>query len=139
MIVLDTNVVSAVIRRAPEASVVAWLDRQAEADIWITTITVFEARAGLLRIPEGRRRAELEAAFLRLIHEDLDGRILTFDAASAEQAAQLAADRHRRGSNIDFRDTAIAGIAIDRGATLATRNRRDFADLPVPVVDPWTA
>lgn len=138
MIILDTNVLSALMRTAPDAPVVTWLDRQPAESVWITSITVFEARLGLALLPQSRRRA-LEAAFTRLLEDDLESRVLDFDAAAATSAASLAADRQRAGRPADMRDTQIAGIALARHATLATRNVRHFADLKVPVVDPWTA
>ena len=139
MIILDTNVLSALMRTGSDAHVVAWLDRQPAESVWITSITVFEARFGLAVLPQGRRRRALEAAFAQLLEDDLENRVLDFDAAAATSAASLAADRQRAGHPIDMRDTQIAGIALARHATLATRNVRHFADLKVPVVDPWTA
>lgn len=139
MIILDTNVLSALMRTEPEAPVVAWLDRQPAESVWITSITVFEAHLGLALLPPGRRRRALEAAFSRLLEDDLENRVLDFDAAAAVSAASLAADRQKGGRSADMRDTQIAGIAVARHATLATRNIRHFADLKIPVVDPWTA
>ena len=139
MIVLDTNVLSALMRKSPEAAVVAWLDRQPAESVWITSITLFEARLGLALLPSGRRRQTLEAAFGRLLVEDLENRVLDFDSASAIEAALLAAARQRNGRPVDMRDTQIAGIVIARRATLATRNVRHFADLKVSIVDPWAA
>ena len=137
MIVLDTNVLSALMQKAPEAAVVQWLDHQPADSIWITSITLFEARFGLALLPSGQRRRALEAAFARLLEEDLQNRVLDFDSAAATQAAGLAAERQRAGRPVDLRDTQIAGIALTRRATLATRNLRHFQDLDVPVVDPW--
>jgi predicted nucleic acid-binding protein len=139
VIILDTNVLSALMRTAPDPPVVTWLDSQPAESIWITSITVFEARLGLALMPQGRRRRGLEAAFARLLEEDLENRVLDFDAAAAASAAGLAADRQRAGRPADMRDTQIAGITLARHATLATRNVRHFADLKIPVVDPWTA
>lgn len=139
MIILDTNVLSALMRQVPEAPVVAWLDRQPTESIWITSITLFEARLGLARLPKGRRQQTLEAAFARLLEEDLENRVLDFDSAAATEAASLAAQRQKTGRPVDMRDTQIAGIALARRATLATRNARHFENLNVPVVDPWEA
>ncbi len=137
MIILDTNVLSALMRQLPEAPVVAWLDRQPAESVWITSITLFEARLGLALLPKGRRQQTLEAAFGRLLEEDLENRILDFDSAAATEAASLAAARQKAGRPVDMRDTQTAGIALARRATLATRNVRHFQDLNVPVVDPW--
>lgn len=139
MIVLDTNVLSALMREVPDRSVVEWLDRQASASIWITSITVFEASLDLALLPKGRRQKFLEAAFSSLMIEDLEGRVLDFDQPAAEAAARLAADRQRNGVTIDIRDTQIAGIVLARRATLATRNVRHFSDAGIAVMNPWEA
>ena len=137
MIVLDTNVLSALMQKAPEPLVVDWLDHQPAESIWITTATLFEARLGLALLPAGRRRKALETAFNQLLLEDLEGRVLDFDRPSAEAAAILAAERQRKGRAVDIRDTQIAGIVIARRAKLATRNIKHFSDLKVEVVNPW--
>ena len=139
MIILDTNVLSALMRTAPEAAVVAWLDRQPAESVWITSITLFEARLGLALLPSGRRRQTLEAAFARLLLEDLENRVLDFDSAAAIEAAVLASERQKNGRSVDMRDTQIAGIAVARRATLATQNIRHFADLKISIVNPWAA
>lgn len=139
MIVLDTNVLSALMRTSPHAALVAWLDRQHADSIWTTSITVFEARFGLALLAKGRRRNALETAFTRVLQEDLENRVLDFDEAAAGAAASLAASRQQAGRPADLRDTMIAGITLARRATLATRNVRHFADLEIPIVDPWTA
>ena len=137
MIILDTNVLSALMRTAPEASVIGWLDRQPPESIWITSITLFEVRMGLALLPKGKRRQTLDTAFTQLLREDLDNRVLDFDASAAAEAAALASERQVAGRSVDMRDTLIAGIALARRATIATRNVRHFSDLKVPVVDPW--
>jgi predicted nucleic acid-binding protein len=137
VIILDTNVLSALMRTPADAAVVAWLDRQPAESTWITSITLFEARLGLALLPEGRRRRALELAFSELLEQDLEHRVLDFDAGAADAAAGLAAIRQRAGRSIDMRDTQIAGIAVSRRGTLATRNIRHFADLDVAVVNPW--
>jgi predicted nucleic acid-binding protein len=137
VIVLDTNILSALMRRVPERPVVEWLDRQAAESIWITSITLFEARFGLALLPKGRRRQALEAAFEQFLAEDLEGRVLDFDRPSAEAAAVLAAECQRAGQTVDIRDTQIAGIVLARRAKFATRNVRHFSDLSVEVINPW--
>ena len=84
MIILDTNVLSALMRTAPAPPVVVWLDRQPAESVWITSITLFEVRLGLALLPQGRRRRALEAAFTRLLEDDLEHRVLDFDAAAAQ-------------------------------------------------------
>lgn len=139
MIILDTNVLSALMRAAPEPAVVAWLDRQPVESIWITAITLFETRFGLALLPRGRRRQALEAAFEQLLREDLENRVLDFDGAAATEAAALAATRQRAGRSVDMRDTQTAGIALARRATLATRKLGHFQDAGVTLVDPWSS
>jgi hypothetical protein len=137
VIILDTNVISALMRREADTAIVAWLDRQPADSVWITAITLFETRLGLALLAKGRRRQTLEAAFGRLLTEDLENRVLDFDGAAAIEAASLAAERQKAGRPVDMRDTQIAGIALARRATLATGNVRHFADLRIRVVNPW--
>lgn len=139
MIVLDTNVLSALMRASPDVAVLTWLDRQPAESIWITSITLFEARFGLALLAKGRRRQTLETAFARLLEDDFENRVLDFDSAAAVEAALLAAERQKAGRPVDMRDTQIAGIAMARRATLATRNVRHFGDLKIQVIDPWEA
>ncbi len=137
MIILDTNVLSALMQQQPDPQVVAWLDDQPADTIWLNSITVFEARYGLALLPAGRRKDLLEQRFEELLQDDLQNRVLLFDINAAAHAAQLAADRKMRGRPVDMRDTFIAGIALARRAALATRNVRHFDDLSVPVINPW--
>lgn len=139
MILLDTNVLSALMRDPPDATVVAWADRQDMADIWTTAVTVFEVRFGLTRMPAGRKRAAMERAFSDMMREDLAGRVVAFDRAAADAAGELAAEREAGGRNVDIRDTMIAGIALARRAAVATRNVRHYDDLETGVLNPWTA
>jgi len=130
---------SALMRSEPEDVVVRWLDRQPAESVWTTSITVFEARFGIALLPQGGRRRTLEQSFTRLLQEDLENRILDFDNAAAGEAAALAATRQKAGRRVDFRDTQIAGIALSRHASIATRNVRHFRGLKIAVVDPWKA
>ena len=138
MIILDTNVISALMRAEPEQAVLDWLDRQPSPSIWTTSITVFEIRTGLAVLPLGRRRRQIQQNFEETLG-DLNARVIAFDTPAAAEAATLMARRRQSGRVIELRDTMIAGIAIARRATLATRNTRHFDDLPIPVVDPWAA
>jgi hypothetical protein len=139
VIILDTDVLSALMDNVPEQAVVQWLDRQPAESIWITTVTLFEVHLGIGKLPAGRRRSDLQSSFVKLLEEFLENRVLDFDSAAAVEAAALAAVREHKGRPVDVRDTFIAGIALARRATLATRNVRHFKDLSVPVVDPWHA
>lgn len=137
MIILDTNVLSALMRNRPDASVVTWLDDQPAESIWTTAITVLEVRTGLELLRTSRRRTQLEGAFDQLLGDDLDGRVLAFDTAAANTAGVAVAAAQRRGRPVEIRDCQIAGIALARRATLATRNVRHFEPLGVTVIDPW--
>ena len=137
MIILDTDVISAIMRAEKEA--ISWLNRQAASSIWTTAVTIFEIQCGLAFMPSGRRRSATELAFRKVIEDDLSNRVLSFDRSAANEAASLMATRHRGGRIKESRDTMIAGIALAQNATLATRNVRHFDDLRVPVVDPWHA
>jgi predicted nucleic acid-binding protein len=137
MIILDTNVLSALMRNQPDAAVVRWLDQQPADTIWITSITVFETRFGISLLADSRRRQNLETAFNRLLEKELANRVLDFDSVAAVHAGILAAERQKIGRPVDIRDTLIAGIALTHHAILATRNFKHFSDLEIPVVNPW--
>lgn len=137
MIILDTNVISAFMRPSPGEVVIDWLDRQPSQSIWTSSITVFELLLGIEITPAGRRRVFLQTAYNGLMDKIIEQRVLPFDAGAAAAAAVLSAVRRSDGRPQELRDTMIAGIAIARRATLATRNIRHFADLPVTVVNPW--
>jgi predicted nucleic acid-binding protein len=139
LIILDTNVLSALMRDEPEEPVVRWLDRQPAQSVWITTITLFEARFGIALLPKGKRQRALDASLLRVVQEDLESRVVGFDNAAAIEAAALAATRQKAGRHVDLRDTQIAGIALARRASLATRNVKHFHGLKIQVIDPWKA
>jgi predicted nucleic acid-binding protein len=139
VILLDTNVVSALMRRDPDPFVVRWLDEQPAESIWTTSITVFEIRTGLELLESGRRRRQLEQAFDQLLAEDLEGRVQPFDQAAALAAGSIAARRQRAGQTVEVRDVQIAGIAVARKADLATRNLRHFEGLGIDLADPWSA
>jgi toxin FitB len=137
MIILDTNVLSALMQAVPDTAVVDWLDLQPAESIWITSITLFEARLGIELLTRGKRQRALAASLDQLLADDLENRVLDFDAAAAVEAAGLAATRQKAGHPVDMRDTQIAGIALARRASIATRNVRHFEDLKVSVVNPW--
>jgi toxin FitB len=139
MIILDTNVVSEMMRLASSEAVADWLDRQDETSIWITSVTVLEVRIGIEILMPGRRRDNLSADFERLLEAFIQGRVVAFDTSAARAAAKLTVDRRRMGRPGEIGDTMIAGIALATGACLATRNTRHFADVAVTVIDPWTA
>jgi predicted nucleic acid-binding protein len=137
VILLDTNVFSALMQRTANPEVIGWLDAQPPESIWTTAATVFEVWLGLAILPDGRRRRRLQGAFARTMQEDFDGRVLPFDSAAAQASAAIAARQRLAGRPVEIRDVQIAGIAAARKATLATRNTRHFEELGVPIVNPW--
>jgi predicted nucleic acid-binding protein len=139
LILLDTNVLSALMRREADPGVVAWLDAQPPESIWTTAVTVFEIRFGLEILADGRRRKALEEAFARALEEDFDGRVLPFDQTAAEAAAIIAARQREAGRPIEIRDVQIAGITAARKSTLATRNTRHFEGTGITLIDPWAS
>jgi len=139
VILIDTNVLSALMQREPDRIVAAWLDEQPPESIWTTSITVFEVRMGLELLAEGRRRARLEQEFDRLLAEEMGGRVQVFDRASADAAGTIAATQQRVGRTVEIRDVQIAGVTSARKATLATRNLRHFDGLGIRLVNPWGA
>jgi predicted nucleic acid-binding protein len=137
MIVLDTNVISALMRPDMNPAVVSWLDRQTSSIVWITAISVLEVRSGLFLLPDGKRKSGLLERFDQFLRDEIVGRVLPFDRNAAEAASILSAKRIAVGRNIDRMDTQIAGIVVSRRAVLATRNIKDFNDLDIPLVNPW--
>jgi predicted nucleic acid-binding protein len=137
MIVLDTDVVSGLMRPVRDARLVGWLNRCQPDSIWLSSLTVFELRFGIESLAAGRRRDELDRAFNRTLVDDFNGRVLALDETAAAVAASLAVSRKRRGRPVEIRDTLIAGIVLSRKAELATHNVRHFQDLDVSVVDPF--
>ena len=138
MIVLDTNVVSELLRPVPDARVEAWMAGQVGGDLWFTTVGEAELLYGLALLPEGRRRDALADAIEAMLADDFRGRILPFDRAAALAYATIAAARRGAGRPIGTLDCQTAAIALAHGASMATRNTRDFVGCGVHVIDPWT-
>jgi len=136
MIILDTDVVSALMQPALNVAVVRWLDQQPRTSIWTTSVTVFEIWYGLGIMSAIKKQIVLQHGFEVLL-DKIGQRIAVFDAVAAAQAAELAAFRKQKGRSGDLRDTMIAGIALAHHGTLATRNVRHFEDLRAAVVNPW--
>lgn len=139
MIVLDTNVISEVMRERPDAGVLAWLDRHAAGELCVTAITEAEIRTGIAILPEGNRKLGLLAAAEQAFGLLFAGRVLPFDSEAAQAYARIAADRRVGGRPISQADCQIAATARSTGASLATRNVRDFDGCGVDVIDPWHA
>jgi toxin FitB len=138
VIVLDTNVVSEMMRSTPEPRVAHWIDAFAADDVFVTAVTAAELMYGVARLPEGRRKPELLVKVGALIAEDFKDRVLPFDQLAAVDYANIVASRERAGRPISMADAQIAAICRNWSADLATRNVADFMDIGVRVVDPWT-
>jgi len=137
MIILDTNVLSEVMKPTPAAEVLAWLAAQPAAALHTTSITQAEILHGLMLLSPSRRRRALEAAATSMFAEDFAGRIFGFGTEAAPHYARIAAERRRAGRPISHFDAQIAAIACSTGAAIATRNRTDFEGCGVKLVDPW--
>ena len=137
MIVLDTNVLSEILRPAPSAEVLEWMRAEPVSALFTTTITEAELLYGIALLPDGMRRRSLETVVHAILAEDLAGRILPFDSPAAREFADIAANRRRAGRPISEADARIAAIARSRGAALATRNVTDFIGCTLQVIDPW--
>jgi toxin FitB len=137
MIIVDTNIISEAMKSKPEAAVRDWLSSAAVIGLWTTSITIMEVRFGLEKLPDGKRRKDLETAFETFLAAAFDDRVLEFNEAAARSAASLQARRHRAGLNVEIKDIMIAGIALSRSAILATRNTRHFADAGIRLVNPF--
>lgn len=139
MIILDTNVVSELLRPAPEKHVVDWLGSLDGSGVYLTTITEAELRLGVAILPAGKRRDGLAEMIDQIIREDFVDRILSFDSPAAIAFATIAASRRASGRPIAHADCQIAAIAQAAGAKVATRNTPDFADCGIKLINPWKA
>ena len=140
MILLDTNVLSELMRPSPEFQVVRWLDGISEMDVWVSAITVSEIRLGIALLPEGRRRALLMASADQMFQDEFENRCLPFDCEAAQEYARIVAKRKQVGSPVSVEDAQIAAVAQIAGLTLATRNTKDFSDIEgLALVNPWLA
>jgi predicted nucleic acid-binding protein len=137
VIVLDTNVISELMRPKPDVKVTSWLNGLSRQEAWITTISIFELRFGIEIHAKGQRRSHLEDSLVRILEAGFHGRILSFDEMAANAAALLSAKQRAMGRSKEVRDTFIAGIVFAHRADFATRNVRHFQGLDIRVIDPW--
>jgi predicted nucleic acid-binding protein len=138
MIVLDTNVLSEVLRPAPEPRVVDWLKDQPRTSLFTTTVTRGEILYGIRLLPAGKRRDGLWDAAIKIFDIDLAGQVLIFDNVAADEFAQISASRRVAGRPIAQFDALIAATTRSRGAKLATRNVTDFEGCDIEVINPWS-
>lgn len=138
MILVDTNVFSALMRLDQEPRVISWLDGIEESILCVSAITLFETQHGLSSLPPGRRRTGLEEKFTRVLIDVFDSRVVPFDDAAAITAGHVYAHHRSKGRNVYVPDSQIAGLAIHIHATLATRNKKDFSGLGLALIDPWS-
>ena len=139
MIVLDTPIVSELMRDQPRADVLGWLDEQPTRALFVTAVTEAEVLTGIAILPEGRRKRILADAAARAFGGLLSGRVLPFDSAAAQTYSVIAAARRAAGRPISQSDGQIAAIARSRNMAIATRNVRDFEDMGIDLIDPWTS
>ena len=138
MIILDTNVVSEPLKPKPDAAVLRWLDRQGLGTLYLTTISQAELLAGVLALPAGKRRTELQKVLNQELASLFSGRMLAFGERSAQAYADVVTAANAAGNPIDFADAAIGAIAIEHNYILATRNARDFKGTSVKLINPWS-
>jgi toxin FitB len=138
MIILDTNVLSELMKQHAVPQVVAWVAKQSATELFTTTITEAEIFYGIELLASGKRRAALLAAAEAMFSEDLAGRVLGFESQAARIFSKVAAQRRALGRPISHADAQIASIARVHRARLATRNQSDFADCGIAVFDPWS-
>ena len=138
-VLLDTNVVSELLRPSPDPAVESWVAERPAAELQFSAIGEAELRYGVAILPAGQRKDALALAIEAILREDFEGRILPFDSDAAREYAEIASARRAAGRTVAPADCQIAAIARSRGMAVATRNVRDFGDIGVEVVDPWTA
>ena len=139
MIIVDTNVLSELMRGDPDPVVIAWIETQAATALFTTTITQAEILYGIRVLPKGKRRGEIEKAASEIFSIDFAGRVLPFDQDAAQAYAEIAAARRRMGRPISQFDAQIAAISYSRNSIVATRNVPDFEGCGIQTIDPWDA
>jgi len=138
VIVLDTNVISELVKPVPDLAVMAWAESLFRGEMFATAISEAEMRFGVDILPDSRRRRELERAMRTMLDVVLEGRVLPFDRAAAGHFAEIASARRRSGRPVGKADLQIAAIAKSRNARLiATRNILDFEDTGTALINPW--
>ena len=138
MILLDTNVVSEMMRPFPDPGVTLWLDAFPSSEVWVSAITKAEIYLGIAVLPDGKRRERLFILAELMFSEDFKGQCLPFDCESSPVYGRMIAERNRQGRPISVEDAQIAAIAVTGRLTLATRNEKDFTGIQeLDIVNPW--
>jgi len=137
VIVLDTNVLSEIMRAKPDPAVLAWLDAQPPDDLWLNSVVAAELLFGVARLPEGARKQQLALAVSAMLEQDFAGQILSFDLGATSVYAVMLAERERIGQSMAMADAQIAAICLSRDAMLATRNTKHFEGLGLSLINPW--
>jgi hypothetical protein len=137
MMVLDTNVVSELMRAQPASQVLDWVNAQPSDQLCLCSVVVAELLYGVGRMPDGVRKSAMLSAVQSMVFEDFAGRVLSFDLDAAVAFAQMMMQREKMGRTIATADAQIAAICAAHGARLATRNIRDFASLDLQLINPW--
>lgn len=139
MILLDTNVISELMRTEPAQIVLDWFGDHDSGDLFMSAVTEAELRTGVAILPDGQRRDRLQLAIDAMIYQDFQGRVLPFDSLAAKAYAEIAAQRRAAGHPIAEADCQIAAIARASDAPIATRNVKDFDGCGIRVINPWNA
>ena len=137
MLVLDTNLVSELMRPGPDPRVLGWIATQPLHEMAIATITLMEVRFGIATLPHGQRRTELDRRFRQFLAQGFSDRVLPFDSAAADACADIRAARKSMGRPIAIEDGMIAAVAKTHGATVATRDTSGFEGCGIPLLNPW--
>ena len=140
MILLDTNVLSELMRPEPNEGVIQWIDSVPDEDVWVSAVTVAEIRLGLALLPNGRHKQNLTKIAEEMLKEEFSEKCLPFDFQAAGEYASIVSTRNRKGRPIAVEDAQIASIAITANLVLATRNTKDFLDIErLDLINPWEA
>ncbi|SRR5579883_497940 len=137
MILLDTNIISEMMKQSPSTKVIAWIDSQEVTQLFISTISLAEISYGIMALPKGNRQRWLQDAFDHVIKDAFKHRVLVFDEAAAHQYGHLMGNRKQLGRPLSILDGQIAAIAITQEAALATRNIRDFVNCDLELINPF--
>ena len=137
-LLLDTNVVSELLRPSPNPAVESWIAARLASELYFSAVGEAELRYGVAMLPEGQRKSALATAIEGIMREDFEDRILPFDSNAARAYANIVAAHRAAGRTVTTADCQIAAIAHSRAMTVATRNVRDFEDIGIEVVDPWS-